>query len=68
MGGVAFYSACDRTTMSQDDIINGRFICQIGIAPVRPAEFVTFRIFQNTGKSQRQEQAAETILTAPRAR
>jgi uncharacterized protein len=25
-----------------------RLVCQIGIAPVRPAEFVIFRIFQNT--------------------
>jgi len=34
--------------MTQDDILNGRLICEIGIAPVRPAEFVIFRIFQNT--------------------
>lgn len=39
--------------MSQDDILNGRLISQIGIAPVRPAEFVIFRIFQNTAESQR---------------
>ena len=40
----AFFITCDRTTMSQDDILNGRLICEIGIAPVRPAEFVIFRI------------------------
>jgi len=34
--------------MSQDDIDNGRLICLIGIAPVRPAEFVIFRIQQKT--------------------
>jgi phage tail sheath protein FI len=44
----AFFITCDRTTMTQDDILNGRLICEIGIAPVRPAEFVIFRIFQNT--------------------
>ena len=44
----AFFVACDRTTMSQDDIDNGRLICVIGIAPVRPAEFVIFRIQQKT--------------------
>ncbi len=44
----AFRIACDRTTMTQDDILNGRLICEIGIAPVRPAEFVIFRIFQLT--------------------
>ena len=30
--------------MTQDDIDNGRLICVIGIAPVKPAEFVIFRI------------------------
>lgn len=48
----AFFITCDRTTMSQDDILNGRLICEIGIAPVRPAEFVIFRIFQNTAEIQ----------------
>ena len=49
----AFFITCDRTTMTQDDILNGRLICEIGIAPVRPAEFVVFRIFQHTAESQR---------------
>jgi phage tail sheath protein FI len=48
----AFFITCDETTMSQDDILNGRLICEIGIAPVRPAEFVIFRIFQNTAEAQ----------------
>lgn len=51
--GEAFFITCDRTTMSQDDILNGRLICEIGIAPVRPAEFVVFRIFQHTAEAQR---------------
>ena len=49
----AFFIICDRTTMTADDILNGRLICEIGIAPVRPAEFVVFRIFQYTAESQR---------------
>ena len=49
----AFFITCDRRTMSQDDILNGRLICEIGIAPVRPAEFVIFRIFQHTAEAQR---------------
>ena len=49
----AFFITCDRTVMSQDDILNGRLVCEIGIAPVRPAEFVIFRIFQNTAEAQR---------------
>ena len=44
----AFFVACDRSTMTQDDIDNGRLICQVGIAPVKPAEFVIFRIQQKT--------------------
>lgn len=42
----AFYVKCDRSTMTQDDIDNGRLICYIGVAPVKPAEFVIFRIHQ----------------------
>lgn len=42
----AFYVKCDRTTMTQDDIDNGRLIVEIGVAPVKPAEFVIFRITQ----------------------
>ncbi|HKX30752.1 MAG TPA: phage tail sheath C-terminal domain-containing protein, partial [Blastocatellia bacterium] len=44
----AFFVKIDRTTMTQDDIDNGRLICLIGIAPVKPAEFVIFRIQQKT--------------------
>ena len=46
-----FFISCGPTTMTQDDIVNGRLICEIGIAPVRPAEFVIFRIFQNTAEA-----------------
>ncbi|HET7462166.1 MAG TPA: phage tail sheath subtilisin-like domain-containing protein [Longimicrobium sp.] len=42
----AFYVKCDRSTMTQDDIDNGRLICYVGVAPVKPAEFVIFRIHQ----------------------
>jgi hypothetical protein len=48
----AFYVTCDRTTMTQDDIDNGRLIVEIGIAPVKPAEFVIFRITQTAGGSE----------------
>lgn len=44
----AFFVRCDRTTMTQADIDAGRLICQIGVAPVKPAEFVIFRIQLNT--------------------
>jgi uncharacterized protein len=48
----AFFVRCDKTTMTQDDIDNGRLICYIGIAPVKPAEFVIFRISQKTADAQ----------------
>jgi uncharacterized protein len=44
----AFFVKCDRTTMTQDDLDNGRLICYIGVAPVKPAEFVIFRFSQKT--------------------
>ena len=48
----AFFVNIGRNTMSQDDIDNGRLVCVIGVAPVKPAEFVIFRITQNTGSAE----------------
>jgi phage tail sheath protein FI len=48
----AFFVKCDRTTMTEDDILNGRLICYVGVAPVRPAEFVIIRISQKTIEAQ----------------
>lgn len=45
----AYFVKCDRSTMSQNDLDNGRLVCLIGVAPLRPAEFVIFRIGQWTG-------------------
>ncbi|MBR1669729.1 MAG: phage tail sheath family protein [Butyrivibrio sp.] len=39
------------STMTRDDILNGRLICNIGIAPSRPAEFVIFRVTQHTSEA-----------------
>jgi hypothetical protein len=44
----AYFVRCDRSTMTQNDLDNGRLICLIGVAPLRPAEFVIFRIGQWT--------------------
>lgn len=49
--GEAFFVKIGRDTMTQDDIDNGRLICVIGVAPVKPAEFVIFRIGQQTANS-----------------
>jgi phage tail sheath protein FI len=40
----AYFVRCDRTTMTQDDIDNGRLVVLVGFAPSLPAEFVTIRI------------------------
>jgi phage tail sheath protein FI len=44
----AFFVRCDRTTMTEAEIDAGMLICEVGIAPVKPAEFVVFRIQQKT--------------------
>lgn len=44
----AYFVEIGPSTMSRDDIANGRLICNIGIAPSRPAEFVVFRVTQFT--------------------
>ena len=48
-----FFVKCDRTTMTRDDIDNGRLVCVIGVAPVKPAEFVIIRIGLWTADAQR---------------
>jgi phage tail sheath protein FI len=48
----AFFVRCDRSTMTQADLENGRLICEIGVALVKPAEFVVFRIGQKTADAR----------------
>ena len=50
--GQGYFVRCDRTTMTQSDIDNGRLICVIGVAPVKPAEFVIIRIGLTTRSSE----------------
>ena len=47
----AFFVNIGHDTMTQDDIDNGRLICVVGVAPVKPAEFVIFRLSQRTADS-----------------
>jgi phage tail sheath protein FI len=44
----AFFVKCDRSTMTQNDLDNGRLICLVGVAALRPAEYVIIRIGQWT--------------------
>jgi phage tail sheath protein FI len=49
----AYFVRCDRSTMTQQDLDTGRLVCLIGVAPLRPAEFVIFRIGQWTADAKR---------------
>ncbi|CAD5942786.1 MULTISPECIES: phage tail sheath family protein [Streptomyces] len=42
----AFYVRCDRSNNPQESIDLGQVVCEIGVAPVKPAEFVVFRLAQ----------------------
>jgi phage tail sheath protein FI len=48
----AFFVRCDRSTMTQNDLDNGRLVCLVGVAPLYPAEFVIFRIGQWTADAK----------------
>lgn len=45
----AFYVKCDRETNPPESIDAGQVVCEIGVAPVKPAEFVVFRLAQLSG-------------------
>ena len=42
----AFYVKCDAETNPPESIDQGKVVVEVGIAPVKPAEFVIFRIAQ----------------------
>ncbi|MGW6013387.1 phage tail sheath family protein [Streptomyces sp. NPDC055210] len=46
----AYFVKCDRDTTTDEDIANGVVNVLVGIAPVRPAEFVVVRIQQTSGQ------------------
>jgi phage tail sheath protein FI len=48
----AYFVRCDRSTMTQNDLDNGRLICLIGVSVLKPAEFVIFRIGQKTADAR----------------
>ena len=45
----AFYVKCDGETNPAEGIDAGQVVCEIGVAPVKPAEFVIFRLAQFSG-------------------
>ncbi|MEE4298274.1 MAG: phage tail sheath subtilisin-like domain-containing protein [Pseudomonadales bacterium] len=44
----AYFVSCDRSTMTAADLRARRLIAQVGLAPLRPAEFVVLRVEQPT--------------------
>ncbi|WP_037910886.1 phage tail sheath family protein [Actinacidiphila yeochonensis] len=52
----AFYVKCDEETNPPESVDVGRVVCEIGIAPVKPAEFVIFRLAQfSSGSGELEE-------------
>ena len=47
--GEAFYVRCDDETNPAEAIDAGQVTCEVGVAPVKPAEFVVFRLAQFSG-------------------
>jgi phage tail sheath protein FI len=45
----AFFVKCDSETNPAEGIDAGQVVCEIGVAPVKPAEFVIFRLSQFSG-------------------
>jgi hypothetical protein len=44
----AWFVRCDRSTMTREDLDQGRLVCLVGVAPVTPAEFIVLRISHGT--------------------
>jgi hypothetical protein len=60
----AFFVKCDEETNPPEVIDAGRLITEIGIAPVKPAEFIIFRIFQWIGGTGEESGAGEATAEA----
>jgi hypothetical protein len=45
----AYFVKCDAETNPPELVEAGQVVCEVGIAPVKPAEFVIFRLSQFTG-------------------
>ena len=52
----AFFVKCDAETNPQDSIDQGKVVCIVGVAPVKPAEFVVIRIGQSAAGVEVEEQ------------
>jgi phage tail sheath protein FI len=43
----AFFVKCDAETNPPEQVDNGLLVCDIGVAPVSPAEFIMISLVQN---------------------
>jgi len=55
----AYYVKCDEETNPPEAIDAGQVLCEIGVAPVKPAEFVIFRLAQYQGGGGETAEATE---------
>ncbi|SDS77434.1 phage tail sheath C-terminal domain-containing protein [Actinopolymorpha singaporensis] len=51
----AFFVRCDRTTMTPNDLDNGRFVCLVGVAPAEPVEYLVLRLARDRDDTVRVE-------------
>ncbi|MDT0322382.1 phage tail sheath family protein [Streptomyces millisiae] len=52
----AYYVKCDEESNPPESVDLGRVICEIGVSPVKPAEFVIFRLAQfSSGSAELEE-------------
>lgn len=51
----AFFVRCDRTTMTRNDLDNGRFVCLVGVAPAEPLEYLVLRLTRDRDDTVRAE-------------
>ena len=55
----AFYVRCDEQLNPPESVMAGRLFVEVGVAPVRPAEFVVFRVSQWNGLEDEEGAAAQ---------
>jgi phage tail sheath protein FI len=48
----AFFVKCDSETNPPESVDLGQLVCVVGVAPVKPAEFIIFKIGQTTAGAQ----------------
>jgi uncharacterized protein len=53
----AFFVRCDRTTMTRNDLDEGRFVCLVGVAPSEPVEYLVLELARDRDTSVRVEVA-----------